>query len=241
MILIHFIKVIIIDILLIYHKITFFILFLGGFISENKICQKNNIKKFQKFIFIVSDPYESLWYQFQYHYTIDYYGYIKKINHKLMKKWIPLANHYSKIISQEYKKINEYILKKNISNSNYIFIKYENLINNNTQINELIKLTNFLNNNNKNNTNNNNNKSKINMNQLLCSIKLANNQSNINQFLTLKDELNTESNEINEMSYLYLKKAEVYQNYRLILYIWEILGEYANKFGYRPYGMKDVS
>ena len=215
----------------------------GTYYSNENKCQKNSIDIIKQYILVIRNPFDAIWAEFQRHITKKHSLniHIYKEDTDLIDKFYIGAiylSHQIKDMWQQYQEIEKLSLK-----NDYIYIKYENLLNNTIRINELIKIYNFLNISNYINDNNNED---MNINERLeCAFELSDKRSthrnkNIttNRLLTLNNNNNTNSNHINNENSdsNILTKYDVYSNITLVCQMWAIFGYKSSLYGYKPFG-----
>jgi hypothetical protein len=111
------------------------------FKSDNSKCAKGAIKEFKRAVFLVRDPYDAIWSEYQRRYAKSHVGRIYKEDFD-QTSWRLNAASLSHYYAQMWFHYNGMI--KDYGRHNILFIKYEDLKNPQTRVETLRKLSKFL-------------------------------------------------------------------------------------------------
>jgi hypothetical protein len=233
----------------------------GNFNSDNGKCKKGNVKKFEKAILLIRNPYDSIWSEFQRRLTQSHVGGVEKKNfdwHRWQANAASLSHNYFEMWTVHHFGIEKKFKKKNI-----LYVKYEDLKNKKTRIDTLKNIVEFLNlthvanglrfkKQQQQKIDNKLEKQKKEKEILECAFKLAenkhahrvvvnnnnfkNNFKNFNDNHLIHNHNNNKNNNENnaEEEAIFMTKYEAYTR-PLVCRMWNKFGLYASKHGYEIY------
>lgn len=179
------------------------------FKTDNNKCAKGAIREFKRAVFLIRDPYDAIWSEYQRRFAKSHVGLIYRTNFD-QTSWranaASLAHFFAQMWGHHYKD-----MIRDYGRHNILFLKYEDLKNPHTRIQELGKLAKFL-------------YIQTSTERLECAFELA-----------TKSDAHRSSDPA-----LYMTKKEAYTE-DLVCEMWQLFGPFIVDFGYKPRDLYDCS
>ena len=206
------------------------------FQTDNNKCSKGSIKSFERGIWLIRDPFESIWSEYQRRF-VQITELPKDIDHKLNShvKGINVNDFdfqswYVHAADLAHKYLRMWVdygdMKSSYGAHNILVIRYENLKNDTRKIAELQRISEFLH-------------IHTTIERLNCAYLMATQAkrdgANVNTKRVKRDEMNSSASVTNTMM---MTKEGAYTE-ELVCEMWQLFGQSASDAGYKPFGNYD--
>jgi hypothetical protein len=184
----------------------------GHYLSDNDKCRKGNIQRFERFVLLIRDPFDSIWSEFQRRVSQSHVAGIPKDSfswHRWQANAMNLAHAYF-----DMWKLDHEVIERQLPSSSYLYVKYEDLKDKGNRHQALEKIVSFL-----RLPSTSSMSSKFLMKRLECAFLLADNRQYAHRTID-KSTFMTK-----DLAYLE----------EIVCRMWALFGVYASKYGYSPF------
>jgi len=199
----------------------------GGFGSDDNKCNRGGVKRFERAVLLIRDPYDSIWSEYQRRLTQSHVSGVFKAGfdwHRWQANAASLANMYHEMWAVQHTGI-----QRHFKPEDYIFVSYERLKDRATRTGELARILAFL---------RIQPQQQVTQEQLECAFVLAESKRAHRTASTLALRPTGEGLPLagppSADPQLFMTKPLAYTR-PLVCRMWALFGRFAAQHGYRPY------
>jgi hypothetical protein len=184
----------------------------GHYLSDNDKCRRGNIQRFERFVLLIRDPFDSVWSEFQRRVSQSHVAGIPKDSfswHRWQANAMNLAHAYF-----DMWKLDHELIERQLPSTSYLYVKYEDLKDKANRVQALEKIVTFL-----KLPTSSSMSAKFLLKRLECAFLLADNR----QYAHRTVEKST-----------FMTKDLAYLE-EIVCRMWALFGVYASKYGYSPF------